>query len=138
MKHQSVTVWRMHRLLTMARFHTQRQGVGILICCFCGQLLTQICVALSALVLRSVEARKPVEQLFASLNELQGQGTGSNAVLELLTVLPEEVLEDQSLLFGVDSVRTSQFSLEVRTPELLLRYLPENRSSTKNLIDLQS
>ncbi|KAG0588025.1 hypothetical protein KC19_2G209500 [Ceratodon purpureus] len=77
------------------------------------QLLTQICVALSALVLRATEARKPVEQLFASLNELQGQGTGSNAVLELLTVLPEEVLEDQSLLSSVDSSRRSQFSNEI-------------------------
>ncbi|CAM6048212.1 unnamed protein product [Sphagnum compactum] len=54
------------------------------------QLLTQICVVLSALVLRAVEWRKPVEQLF----ELQGQGIGSNAILELLTVLPEEVIED--------------------------------------------
>uniref|UniRef100_A0A7I4A443 Exportin-1/Importin-beta-like domain-containing protein n=1 Tax=Physcomitrium patens TaxID=3218 RepID=A0A7I4A443_PHYPA len=77
------------------------------------QLLTQICVALSALVLRATEARKPVEQLFASLNELQGQGTGSNAVLELLTVLPEEALEDQSLLSSVDPGRRTQFSREI-------------------------
>ncbi|KAH8963991.1 hypothetical protein BDL97_04G040400 [Sphagnum fallax] len=75
------------------------------------QLLTQICVALSALVLRAVEWRKPVEQLFASLNELQGQGTGSNAVLELLTVLPEEVIEDQTV--SVDSGMRWQFSQEL-------------------------
>lgn len=71
-------------------------------------------------MLRAAEARKPVEQLFASLNELQGQGIGSNAVLELLTVLPEEVLEDQSLLSSVDSSRRSQFSIEVRIYELLV------------------
>jgi transportin-3 len=75
------------------------------------QLLTQICVALSALVLRAVEWRKPVDQLFASLNELQGQGTGSNAVLELLTVLPEEVIEDQTV--SVDSGMRWQFSQEL-------------------------
>ncbi|XP_024393613.1 uncharacterized protein [Physcomitrium patens] len=77
------------------------------------QLLTQICVALSALVLRAAEVRKPVERLFASLNELQGQGTGSNAVLELLTVLPEEVVDDQSLLSSVEFGRRSQFSREI-------------------------
>lgn len=86
-------------------------------------------------MLRAVEARKPVEQLFASLNELQGQGTGSNAVLELLTVLPEEVLEDQSLLFSVDSGRTSQFSHGVRMHGLLLCHLPENSFLTKQLIN---
>lgn len=81
----------------------------------CGeQLLTQVCVALSAMVLRADEWRKPVDQLFASLNELQGQGTGSNAVLELLTVLPEEVIEDQSVLSSVDSGRRWQFTQEVR------------------------
>jgi transportin-3 len=80
----------------------------------CGeQLLTQVCVALSAMVLRADEWRKPVDQLFASLNELQGQGTGSNAVLELLTVLPEEVIEDQSVLSSVDSGRRWQFTQEL-------------------------
>jgi transportin-3 len=82
-------------------------------------------------VLRAAEARKPVEQLFASLNELQGQGTGSNAVLELLTVLPEEVLEDQSLLSSVDSSRRSQFSNEVRKFELLVLYFLEKNPSTR-------
>lgn len=69
------------------------------------QLLMQICLALSALVLRAVELKKPVEQLFASLYELQGQGVGSNAILELLTVLPEEVIEDNTVNATVDSVR---------------------------------
>lgn len=94
--------------------------VMILIWCICNQLLTQICIALSALVVRADEATKTIDQLFASLHELQGQGSGSNAVLELLTVLPEEVLEDQSFL-SVDSGRTSQFPLEVRTHESLIR-----------------
>ncbi|OAY85542.1 Transportin-3 [Ananas comosus] len=60
------------------------------------QLLTQICLALSALMLRSAEHKKPVEQLFASLHELQSQENGNLAVLAMLTVLPEEVVEDQS------------------------------------------
>ncbi|KAL3697054.1 hypothetical protein R1sor_011130 [Riccia sorocarpa] len=77
------------------------------------QLLTQICLALSALVLRAVEWRKPVEQLFASLSELQDQGTGSNAILELLTVLPEEVMEDQTVNSSVESTRRWQFTREL-------------------------
>lgn len=76
-------------------------------------LLTQICLALSALVLRSVELKKPIEQLFASLNELQGQGSGSSAILELLTVLPEEVIEDQKNNSTVNSARKWQFSQEL-------------------------
>ncbi|KAF3776916.1 Transportin-3 [Nymphaea thermarum] len=59
------------------------------------QLLTQICLALAALVLCAVEHKKPIEQLFSSLQELQLQDNGDIAVLEMLTVLPEEVIEDQ-------------------------------------------
>ena len=77
------------------------------------QLLTQICLALSALVLRAVELKKPVEQLFASLYEFQGQGVGSNAILELLTVLPEEVIEDNTVNVTVDAVRRWNFTQEV-------------------------
>ncbi|KAH9329052.1 hypothetical protein KI387_001160, partial [Taxus chinensis] len=76
-------------------------------------LLTQICLALSALVLRSIELKKPIEQVFASLNELQGQGNGSSAILELLTVLPEEVIEDQKNNSTVSSARRWQFSQEL-------------------------
>eukprot|EP00249_Psilotum_nudum_P018325 c26750_g1_i1 orf=560-3634(-) len=77
------------------------------------QLLTQICLALSALVLRALELKKPIEQLFASLPELQGQGSGGNAILELLTVLPEEVIEDQSVNLAVNSARRWQFTQEL-------------------------
>ena len=77
------------------------------------QLLTQIFLALSALVLRAVELKKPVEQLFASLYEFQGQGVGSNAILELLTVLPEEVIEDNTVNVTVDAVRRWNFTQEV-------------------------
>ncbi|XP_024017806.1 transportin MOS14 isoform X2 [Morus notabilis] len=62
------------------------------------QLLTQICLALSALVLRAVEHGKPpIEQLFYSLQNLQSQEdvNGNIAVLEMLTVLPEEVVDNQ-------------------------------------------
>lgn len=77
------------------------------------QLLTQICLALSALVLRAVELKKPVEQLFASLYKIQGEGTGTNAILELLTVLPEEVIEDQAVNATVNSERRWHFTQEL-------------------------
>lgn len=87
------------------------------------QLLTQICLALSALVLRSEEWKKPIEQLFAGLNELQeGHGNGSSAILELLTVLPEEVIEDQKNNATVSSARRWHFSQEVFTATPLLIY----------------
>nr|KJB22452.1 hypothetical protein B456_004G047900 [Gossypium raimondii] len=60
------------------------------------QLLTQICLALSALILRSVEHGKPIEQLFYSLQNLQTQNDGIVAVLEMLTVLPEEIVDTQN------------------------------------------
>ncbi|CAL5439533.1 unnamed protein product [Camellia sinensis] len=59
------------------------------------QLLTQICLALSALILHAVEHSKPIEQLFYSLENLQSQDNGNMAVLEMLTVLLE-VVEDPS------------------------------------------
>ncbi|TYI67855.1 hypothetical protein E1A91_D08G048200v1 [Gossypium mustelinum] len=60
------------------------------------QLLTQICLALSALILRSVEHGKPIEQLFYSLQNLRIQNDGIVAVLEMLTVLPEEIVDTQN------------------------------------------
>ncbi|KAJ7277569.1 hypothetical protein O6H91_Y390000 [Diphasiastrum complanatum] len=93
------------------------------------QLLTQICLALSALVLRASES-KPIEQLFISLNELQHQGTGKNAVLELLTVLPEEVMEDRNMNTSVNQDRRWQFSQDLlsKTPSVLefLLHLSKN------------
>lgn len=86
------------------------------ICSACSwwlQLLTQICLALSALILRAVEHRKPIEQLFSSLHQLQSQENGNLAVLEMLTVLPEEVAEDQNRDHNIDAARRSQFTREV-------------------------
>ncbi|RWW71555.1 hypothetical protein BHE74_00020692 [Ensete ventricosum] len=77
------------------------------------QLLTQICLALSALILRAVEHRKPVEQLFSSLHQLQSQENGNLAVLEMLTVLPEEVAEDQNRDHNIDAASRGQFTREV-------------------------
>ncbi|WOL00603.1 transportin MOS14 [Canna indica] len=77
------------------------------------QLLTQICLALSALILRAVEHRKPIEQLFSSLHQLQSQENGNLAVLELLTVLPEEVAEDQNGDNNIDAASRSQFTREL-------------------------
>ncbi|KAI7754126.1 hypothetical protein M8C21_014870, partial [Ambrosia artemisiifolia] len=59
------------------------------------QLLTQICLALSTLILHAVEYNKPIEKLFYSLQNLQGQDDGNIVVLEMLTVLPE-VVEDET------------------------------------------
>ncbi|XP_073005339.1 uncharacterized protein [Typha latifolia] len=85
------------------------------------QLLTQICLALSALVLRAVEHKKPIEQLFASLHQLQSQENGNLAVLEMLTVLPEEVVEDQSGDRNLDAATRCQFTRELlsHTPTVL-------------------
>ncbi|XP_011033717.1 PREDICTED: importin-13 isoform X3 [Populus euphratica] len=60
------------------------------------QLLTQICLALAALMLCAVEHGKSIEQLFYSLRTLQSQDDGNVAVLEMLTVLPEEVVDTQN------------------------------------------
>ncbi|EFJ12365.1 hypothetical protein SELMODRAFT_446653 [Selaginella moellendorffii] len=77
------------------------------------QLLTQICLALSALIFRSPEARSLIQQLFGRLYELQCQGSGSHAVLELLTVLPEEVTEEKTIVANVNSDHRRQFSNEL-------------------------
>lgn len=77
------------------------------------QLLTQICLALSALVLRAVEHQKPIEQLFASLEKLQSQENGNVAVLEMLTVLPEEVVEDQNGDRKIDAASRCKFTREL-------------------------
>ncbi|XP_048134614.1 transportin MOS14 isoform X3 [Rhodamnia argentea] len=60
------------------------------------QLLTQICLALSALIVHAAEHEKPIEQLFYSLQNLQSQDGGNLAVLEMLTVLPEEIVDNQN------------------------------------------
>ncbi|XP_057542479.1 transportin MOS14 isoform X2 [Amaranthus tricolor] len=77
------------------------------------QLLTQICLALSALVLRAAEYRQPIEQLFYSLQNFHTQENGNLAVLEMLTVLPEEVIEDQSTDISINSAQRSQYTQEL-------------------------
>ncbi|KAL5724540.1 hypothetical protein ACHQM5_007785 [Ranunculus cassubicifolius] len=76
------------------------------------QLLTQICLALSALVIRAVEHKKPIEKLFSSLQNLQNQENGDVAVLEMLTVLPEEV-ENQSSDCNISLTLRYQYGQEL-------------------------
>ncbi|CAB4275551.1 unnamed protein product [Prunus armeniaca] len=85
------------------------------------QLLTQICLALSALILRAAEHGKPVEQLFYSLQNLQTQVDGNVAVLEMLTVLPEEVLDNQNTDSNISSADRNQYGQELlsHTPMVL-------------------
>lgn len=80
---------------------------------FSQQLLTQICLALSALMLRAVENGKPIEQLFYSLQSLQSQDDGNIAVLEMLTVLPEEVFDNQNADSKISSACRTQYCQEV-------------------------
>lgn len=79
------------------------------------QLLTQICLALAALVLRAAEYKQPIEQLFYSFQNLQTEENGNIAVLEMLTVLPEEVVEDQSTDFSINLAQRSKYTREVFT-----------------------
>ncbi|ONI20150.1 hypothetical protein PRUPE_3G316100 [Prunus persica] len=85
------------------------------------KLLTQICLALSALILRAAEHGKPVEQLFYSLQNLQTQVDGNVAVLEMLTVLPEEVLDNQNTDCKISSADRNQYGQELlsHTPMVL-------------------
>ncbi|XP_039825064.1 importin-13-like isoform X4 [Panicum virgatum] len=69
------------------------------------QLLTQICLALSALALR---AEGGVDGLFARMPHLPAP-----AVLELLTVLPEEAAQDQAGDTGVDAATRCRFTREL-------------------------
>ncbi|XP_058098425.1 protein transport protein SEC13 homolog B-like [Magnolia sinica] len=77
------------------------------------QLLTQVCLALSALVIHAVEHKKPIKQLFFSLDRLRTQDNGNIVVLEMLTVLPEEVIKDQNTDCNISSNRRCQYGREV-------------------------
>ncbi|MCO5561988.1 hypothetical protein L7F22_015614 [Adiantum nelumboides] len=103
------------------------------------QLLTQICLALSALVLRAVELKKPVEKLFASLSEIQGHGVGSHAILELLTVLPEEVIEENVVNATVNSERRWHFTQELlsHTGIVLEFLLKQTKDDTISKLEVQ-
>ncbi|XP_038891351.1 transportin-3 [Benincasa hispida] len=85
------------------------------------QLLTQICLALSALILRTVEHGKPIDRLFYSLQNLQSVDNGNLAVLEMLTVLPEEVVDSQNVDCKISSSCRSQYARELllHTPMVL-------------------
>ncbi|WJX77760.1 hypothetical protein P8452_61037 [Trifolium repens] len=90
------------------------------------QLLTQICLALSALILQVVAHGNPIEQLFYSLRNLQSEDNGNIAVLEMLTVLPEEVVDNQRIDSKINSLNISHYTQELlsHTPmvlEFLLR-----------------
>ncbi|KAL6509129.1 hypothetical protein OROGR_022439 [Orobanche gracilis] len=87
------------------------------------QLLTQICLAISTLVLHAVEHQKPVEHLFYNLQNLQSHDNGNTAVLEMLTVLPE-IMEDQNSNCHVTSARRYEYEQELlaHTP-LVLEFL---------------
>ena len=89
------------------------------------QLLTQICLALSALMLRAVENGKPIEQLFYSLQSLQSQDDGNIAVLEMLTVLPEEVFDNQNADSKISPACRAQYCREVSSTDsfILLLFL---------------
>lgn len=98
------------------------------------QLLTQICLALSALILRAAEHKKPIEQLFHNLQNLQCLDNGNMAVLEMLTVLPEEIVDDQSTDSCINSARRGQYAQELlsHTP-MVLEFLKQQ--SEKRLED---
>lgn len=82
-------------------------------CTFCVvQLLTQICLALSALILHVVEHGKPIGKLFYSLQSLQSQDDGDIAVLEMLTVLPE-VVDDKTTDCNLGSAMRCEYDREV-------------------------
>ncbi|XP_050235251.1 transportin MOS14 isoform X2 [Mercurialis annua] len=95
------------------------------------QLLTQICLALSALILRAVEHGKPIEQLFYSLQTLQNQEDGNVAVLEMLTVLPEELVDTQNSDNTISQAHRSQYGQELlsHTPSVL-EFLLEQSQKT--------
>uniref|UniRef100_A0A6M2F004 Exportin-1/Importin-beta-like domain-containing protein n=1 Tax=Populus davidiana TaxID=266767 RepID=A0A6M2F004_9ROSI len=90
------------------------------------QLLTQICLALAALMLCALEHGKSIEQLFYSLRTLQSQDDGNVAVLEMLTVLPEEVVDTQNTDCRVSPAHRSQYGRELlsHTP-MVLEFLLE-------------
>ncbi|GMJ01364.1 hypothetical protein like AT1G12930 [Hibiscus trionum] len=95
------------------------------------QLLTQICLALSALILRSVEHGKPIEKLFYSLQNLRTQNDGIVAVLEMLTVLPEEIVDTQTTDCQISASHRNQYGQELlsHTPMVIefLLQLSENK-----------
>ncbi|CAI0555773.1 unnamed protein product [Linum tenue] len=102
------------------------------------QLLTQICLALAALILSSVDDKKPIEQLFYSLQTLQNDDDGNVAVLEMLTVLPEEVADTRSTDSSISLFQRSQYGQELlsRTPMVLEFLLEQTLKKYNGVVQL--
>ncbi|CAL1398449.1 unnamed protein product [Linum trigynum] len=102
------------------------------------QLLTQICLALAALILSSVDDEKPIEQLFYSLQTLQNDDDGNVAVLEMLTVLPEEVADTRSTDSSISFFQRSQYGQELlsRTPMVLEFLLEQTLKKYNGIVQL--
>ncbi|CAI0555786.1 unnamed protein product [Linum tenue] len=102
------------------------------------QLLTQICLALAALILSSVDDKKPIEQLFYSLQTLQNDDDGNVAVLEMLTVLPEEVADTRSTDSSISLFQRSQYGQELlsRTPMVLEFLLEQTLKKYNGIVQL--
>ncbi|KAJ8752437.1 hypothetical protein K2173_004073 [Erythroxylum novogranatense] len=103
------------------------------------QLLTQICLALASLVLQTVEHGKPIEQLFYSIQTLQKQNDSNVAILEMLTVLPEEVSDSHNTESKIDLACRSQFCQELlsHTPSVLEFLLEQSQKSFDASVHLQ-
>lgn len=102
------------------------------------QLLTQICLALSALMLHAVEHGEPIEKLFCSLQSLENHDEGNIAVLEMLTVLPE-VVEDQNTDYRTSSAQRREYGRELlsHTPVVLEFLHRQSEMSFDSSIQLQ-
>ncbi|XP_030461321.1 transportin MOS14 [Syzygium oleosum] len=102
------------------------------------QLLTQICLALSALIVHAGEHEKPIEQLFYSLRNLQSQDGGNLAVLEMLTVLPEEVVDKQNADCRLSAACRSQHGQELlaQTPMVLEFLLQQSEKGFDGVMQL--
>ncbi|GLT95639.1 hypothetical protein SLE2022_133070 [Rubroshorea leprosula] len=103
------------------------------------QLLTQVCLALSALILRAAEHGKPIQQLFYSLQNLQSQDDGNVAVLEMLTVLPEEAIDTQSSDCKISPSHRSQYGQELLShiPMVLEFLLQQSEKRFEDDVQLQ-
>ncbi|KAL2564994.1 hypothetical protein AAZV13_19G079900 [Glycine max] len=95
------------------------------------KLLTQICLALSALVLQVAAHGNPIKQLFYSLRNLQSQDDDNIAVLEMLTVLPEEVVDNQHIDSKISTLHKSHYTQELlsHTPMVLEFLLQQSETN---------
>ncbi|CAN1126568.1 Transportin MOS14 [Linum perenne] len=120
-----------HSLLNALLFAAKRFSSGP------PQLLTQICLALASLMLTAVDDQKPIEQLFYSLQTLQNHDDGNVALLEMLTVLPEEVVDAQNSDSSVSSFRRGQCGQELlsHTP-MVLEFLLEQSQKKYDAVQL--